>query len=120
MQSAATLTAETTKVIGTVRNLGNVGAAFDAATGAAPPANAVLAGGLTSGATGGFVTAIPVCDSFYNINISTATTTLVVTGVAGRHVRICEIDMLTEAANNVGIISGTQSKIGRASCRERV
>lgn len=111
----ATLSAETTKVIGTVRNVGNIGAAFDAATGAAPPANVVYVGGLTSGATGGFLTGIPICDSTFNINIVTATTTLAVTGVSGRHVRICEIDMLTNAANNVGIISGTGATCGTGS-----
>lgn len=92
--------------------VGNAGAAVDAATGAAPPANALLLGGLTSGATGGFVTAIPVCDTFYNINISTATTTLAITGVSGRHVRICQINMLAAAADNVGIISGTGATCG--------
>jgi len=106
------LDAETTKVIGTVRNLGNVGAAFDAATGAAPPANGILFAGLGSGATGGFMTAMPVCDSFYNINIVTATTTLAITGVSGRHVRICHIDMVASAADNVGIISGTGATCG--------
>jgi hypothetical protein len=40
----ATLSAETTKVIGTVRAIGNAGANFDAATGAAVPANAVMGG----------------------------------------------------------------------------
>lgn len=44
VQSAATLNTETTKVIGTVRNIGNAGAAFDAATGATVPANALQAG----------------------------------------------------------------------------
>jgi hypothetical protein len=95
--------------------VGNAGAAFDAATGAAPPANGVLVAGLTSGATAGFLTAIPVCDSTFNINISTATTTLAVTGVSGRHVRICAIDMITAAANNVGIISGTGATCGTGS-----
>lgn len=41
---AATLSAETTKVIGTVRAQGNLGAAFDAATDAPVPANALLSG----------------------------------------------------------------------------
>lgn len=92
--------------------VGNAGAAVDAATGAAPPANALLVAGLGSGATGGFMTAIPVCDTFFNINISTATTTLAVTGVSGRHVRICGISLVTNAANNVGIISGTGATCG--------
>lgn len=111
----ATLSAETTKVIGTVRALGNAGGAFDAATGAAPPANGLLVTGLGSGATGGFLTAIPVCDSFFNINISTATTTLAVTGVSGRHVRICSINMIALAADNVGVISGTGATCGTGS-----
>lgn len=45
VQAASTLTAETTKVIGTVRNVGNVGGVFDAVRGAGLPANAVAFGG---------------------------------------------------------------------------
>lgn len=112
---AATLGAETTKVIGTVRNVGNVGAAFDAATGAAPPANAILHAGLGSGATGGFLLAVPVCDTYVNVNIVTATTTLLVTGVSGRHVRICSLNLLAAGADNVGIISGTGATCGTGS-----
>lgn len=41
---AATLAAETTKVIGTTRTLGNAGAIFDQATGSAVPANALQVG----------------------------------------------------------------------------
>lgn len=41
LKVAATLDAETTKVIGTVRVLGNAGAAVDAAPGAVPPANGI-------------------------------------------------------------------------------
>ena len=111
-QAAATLTAETTKVIGTVRAQGNLGAAFDAATGAAPPANAVLAGGLVSGATGGFLGPIPISDAVAVVNISTITTTLIVTGVAGRHVRIGALNLVTAAANNVAFLSGTGATCG--------
>src|SRR3990172_7674989 len=77
----ATLSAETTKVIGTVRAQGNLGAAFDAATSAAPPANAIQIAGLMSGATGGLMHPFTVCDTFTPIDIVTATTTLIVTGV---------------------------------------
>ncbi len=45
----ATLSAETTKVIGTVRNLGNAGAIFDGATGAAVPANVLYMGANNGG-----------------------------------------------------------------------
>jgi hypothetical protein len=109
---AATLNAETTKVIGTVRAQGNLGAAMDAATGAAPPANAILAGGITSGATGGFMAGIPICDSQQAVNISTITTTLIVTGVSGRHIRICAFQLVTAAANNVAWLSGTGATCG--------
>lgn len=108
----ATLSAETTKVIGTVRNLGNLGAAFDAATGAAPPANAVYTAGLGSGATGGFLIGLPVGDTYKAINISTATTTLLVTGVSGRQVRITAQHLVTAAANNVAWIEGTGATCG--------
>lgn len=112
VNAAATLGAETTKVIGTVRTLGNAGAILDAATGAAPPANAILHAGLGSGATGGLMVGIAVADGFFNVNISTATTTLLITGVSGRHVRISSIDLVTAAANNVALISGTGATCG--------
>lgn len=112
---AGTATSTAASGVQKVGVVGNAGAAVDAATGAAPPANGVLMAGITSGATGGFLTGIPVCDSTFNINIATATTTLAVTGVSGRHVRICEIDMVTAAANNVGIISGTGATCGTGS-----
>ncbi len=37
----------------------------------------------------------------------TATTTLAITGVSGRHVYICSINLVTAAANNVALIAGT-------------
>lgn len=110
--TAATLTAETTKVIGTVRVTGNVGAVFDGATGAAPPANVVYMGGLNSGATGGLLGGISVCDTFGAISITTATTTLVVTGVSGRNVYICNLFLTNNAADNVAIVSGTGATCG--------
>lgn len=82
------------------------------ATGAAPPARADFVGGLGAGATGGFVTGIPVADTFANVNVSTATTTLLVTGVSGRHVRISSLSLITAAANNVALISGTGATCG--------
>ena len=110
-----TLAAETTKVIGTVRVKGNLGAAFDAAIAAAPPANAIQIAGIGSGATGGFLIGVAVADTFKNVNISTNTTTLLITGVAGRHIRVSSFDLLTVLANNVGIISGTGATCGTGS-----
>lgn len=95
----------------TASNL-NVRSDTSGATGAAPPARANFTGGLGSGATGGFVTGIPVCDTFANVNVTTATTTLLITGVSGRHVRICGMSLVTAAANNVALISGTGATCG--------
>jgi hypothetical protein len=53
----ATLAAATTNVIGTVRVIGNAGAVFDAATGAAVPANAVQMGVIAK------VSALPTATS---------------------------------------------------------
>lgn len=83
-----------------------------AATGAAPPASATYIGGLASGATGGFLTGPTVCDTHKPISMTSATTTLMVTGVSGRHVRICSLHLVTAIANNVAIISGTGATCG--------
>lgn len=77
------------------------------ATGAAPPGEATLVGGVTSGATGGFLGGITVCDSWVSVDIVTATTVLAVTGVSGRHVYICSINLISAGANNVAIVAGT-------------
>jgi hypothetical protein len=77
------------------------------ATAAAPPGEATYIAGLTSGATAGFLAGITVCNTTTNIDIVTATTTLAITGVSGRHVYICALSLVTALANNVSIISGT-------------
>jgi hypothetical protein len=92
--------------------VGNAGGAFDAVIGAAPPANALQIAGLGSGATGGFLIAPPVADSVADVNISTATTTLIVTGVAGRQVRIGAWHLTTAGADNVAWIEGTGATCG--------
>jgi hypothetical protein len=85
------------------------------ATGAAPPARAELNGFIGSGATGGFTTGAAVGDTYKNISVSTATTTLLVTGVSGRQVRISALHMITAAANNVALIEGTGATCGTGS-----
>lgn len=82
------------------------------ATGAAPPARANFVGGLGSGATGGFVIGVPVADTFKSVSVTSGTTTLLVTGVSGRHVRISSINLVTAIANNVALISGTGATCG--------
>jgi hypothetical protein len=86
--------------------------AATSATGAAPPAKASFNGNLGSGATGGLLAGVTVGDTYKNINVSTATTTLLVTGVAGRQVRITALHMVTAAANNVALIEGTGATCG--------
>lgn len=105
------------------RKRGSPSADGVAATGLQSTANMVFNGstwdrwngvirGLGSGATGGVRTAPSVCDSFANVNVTTATTTLLVTGVSGRHVRICGLSLVTAAANNAALISGTGATCG--------
>lgn len=91
---------------------GNSGVSLDAATGAAPPANALLLAGLGSGATGGFLIGVPVADTTKSVNIASATTTLLVTGVAGRQVRIGSFELETGGANNLEWIEGTGATCG--------
>jgi len=78
------------------------------AAGAAPPGEVLDVGGRTSGAdTTGLMTGLTICSEHYAVDIVTATTTLIVTGVANRHVRICSINLVTAAANNVALVAGT-------------
>lgn len=68
--------------------------------------------GLGSGATGGTLVGPSVGDTYKAINISTATTTLIVTGVSGRQVRISAQHMIAAAADNVAWIEGTGATCG--------
>lgn len=85
--------------------VGNAGAVFDGATGAAPPANILYIGGKTSGATGGLGANMVICDSQQRISITGDTQ--MITGTSGRHVYICHLDLVTSAANNIAVVSGT-------------
>ena len=65
--------------------------------------------GTGSGATGGLPVPVIACDSWAPVDIVTATTTLIITGVAGRHVYICSISLIAGGADNVAIVSGTDA-----------
>lgn len=78
-----------------------------AASGGAPPANGCYAEGLGSGATGGDLIGIPVSDTPKTLDITTATTTLFIAGVAGRKIRIGSLIMMAAGADNVELIEGT-------------
>jgi hypothetical protein len=68
-----------------------VGAGYGA-TGAAPPANVVYNGANGSGAAGGVLQGLYVCDSYVFKHITSATDTLAVQGVTSKTVRICGIE----------------------------
>lgn len=86
------------------------------ATGAAPPGEVIDIAGRTSGAdTTGLLTGVTVCTEHVIVNVSTATTTLLITGVANRHVRICSLNLVTTAANGVALIAGTGATCGTST-----
>lgn len=105
--AASTLAAETTKVIGTVRHVGNVGGVMDAVTGAAVPANAMQIGG-TDG-TNLIVPFIDPCQrgakSYFVISLTT--NTQLITGTASKKTYICAINLVAGAATNVALVEGT-------------
>lgn len=76
-------------------------------TGLAPPVQASYVGGLQSGATGGFLGGITVCDSKQTISVTS--NTQLITGTSGRHVYICALNLVVAAATNVALVSGTGS-----------
>ncbi len=58
-------------------------------TGAAPPARAVYLGANSSGTTGGLLAGLIACNSHTYVHVTTATSTLLVQGVAGQAVYVC-------------------------------
>lgn len=83
----------------------------EGATGAAPPSGAVQIGGIGSGATGGLLAGIPVCDQWVAIN--TAASAQLITGVSGRKVYFCSGNIqMNGGANTLTIVSGTGSTCG--------
>lgn len=76
-------------------------------TGSAPPTQASYVGGVSSGATGGLLAGVTVCDSKQTISLTA--NTQIITGTSGRHVYICSINLVVAAATNVAIVSGTGS-----------
>ena len=98
--------------IGKVDILGNAGAAVDAATGAAPPANAILQGVIGGGATGGHVNGMIQADSSAAINVSTATTTQLVALAASQKIYVTSYDVIAGGTGNITFEYGTGSTCG--------
>lgn len=105
--TTATLNAETTKVIGTVRVLGNTGATIDGAPGSAVPTNAVQLE-WTDGTNGRVPLADPCTYStltYYYVNVAANTQ---IAGLAGssKNYYLCEFDIYpVAAAANVNLVS---------------
>lgn len=82
-------------------------------TGAAPPAQASYIAGITSGATGGFLSAgITVCDSQGYLDMTTATTTEIAPLVASRTIHVCNILAMANGATTITLKRGTGTNCG--------
>jgi len=95
--------AETTKVIGTVRVLGNAGAAFDAATSAAVPANAVYTGVRNSAGLSGQIG----CTDTAVYDASTSGNTELVALTSNQVIYVCGYTIFSAGTVNVRLVTGT-------------
>lgn len=82
------------------------------ATGSAPPVNAVLGGGVTSGAIGGLTKAATFCDSQGFLDMTTATTTEIAPLVASSTIQICSIIAQAGGTTTMTLKRGTGSNCG--------
>lgn len=82
------------------------------ATGSAPPANAVYGGGVTSGATGGLLAGVTLCDSQGYLDMTTATTTEIAPLVASRTIQICSVVAQAGGTTTMTIKRGTGTNCG--------
>lgn len=82
------------------------------ATGSAPPINAVLGGGVTSGAIGGLTKAATFCDSQGFLDMTTATTTEIAPLVASSTIQICSIIAQAGGTTTMTLKRGTGSNCG--------
>lgn len=108
VQSASTLAAETTKVIGTARIVGSTGNALDAATAAAVPGSAFYIGGVGSGNLTGLIT----CDNYAKLDMTTATTTEIVALAASKIIYICSYSLFSNGTTTGTIKYGTGTNCG--------
>ena len=110
------LHAETTKVIGTTRTVGNVGGVLDAATGAAVPANALQVGGTDGTNLQALATdtagnqksrpAAPTTALWLQapINVNSLGANVIVAGVSAKTVRVMRIFFINcDATNTVNV-----------------
>jgi hypothetical protein len=81
-------------------------------TGSAPPTQAGYIGGIGSGATGGLLTGVTVCDTDAKLDMTTATTTEIVALTSSRKVRVCSYTVEVSGTAVVTFKYGTGSNCG--------
>jgi hypothetical protein len=82
-------------------------------TGSAPPTQASYVAGITSGATGGLLSAgITVCDSSGYLDMTTATTTEIAPLVSSRTIRVCQIVAVSNGTTTMTLKRGTGTNCG--------
>lgn len=79
---------------------------------AAPPAQANYIAGVGSGATGGFLTPVTVCDSGSFLDMTTATTTEIVPLVASRTIHVCSLVAASNGTTTITLKRGTGTNCG--------
>lgn len=83
------------------------------ATAAVPPTNANYIAGITSGATGGLLSAgVTVCDSSGYLDMTTATTTEIAPLVSSRTIRVCQIVAMSNGTTVFTLKRGTGTNCG--------
>lgn len=83
-----------------------------AASGAAPVGNPLWWAGLGSGATGGLLYPLTVCDSSAVITVSAAATTEIVALTASRSIRVCSFSASISLAGTAQWVTGTGTNCG--------
>jgi hypothetical protein len=80
---------------------------WNAATGAAPPANVAAVGANASGATGGLMAGLVQCDSTAVYDASTSGSTELKALTSGRSIYVCGYSIMSGGTVNVKLIYGT-------------
>lgn len=81
-------------------------------TGSAPPTQAGYVGGVTSGATGGLLTGLILCDSQGYLDMTTATTTEIAPLVSSRTIYVCSIVAMANGTTVMTFKRGTGTNCG--------
>lgn len=80
--------------------------------GSAPPSVGSYTTGLSSGATGGLVAPLTICDSQGYLDMTTATTTEIAPLVSGRTIRVCSVVAMANGTTVMTFKRGTGTNCG--------